>query len=173
GGRQVPDSRVLKGDRCPAMVAPSLEIQAHSAPLGLAFYTGQLFPAEYRGSLFVAYHGSWNRTIPTGYKVCGSRSTVGRRRAARISRRAFPPGVRCRRGPSTCSWDATARSTSPRTSSPTTSSGSPTGPAEGDATRPPLPTRAVGVPPRGARAVGARGRASRPRAPAGLRAGDR
>ena len=69
GGRRVPDSRVLKGERCPAMITPSLEIQAHSAPLGLAFYTGQHFPAEYRGSLFVAYHGSWNRSVPTGYKV--------------------------------------------------------------------------------------------------------
>ncbi|MGH7411346.1 MAG: PQQ-dependent sugar dehydrogenase, partial [Candidatus Methylomirabilis sp.] len=48
---------------------PTLEIQAHSAPLGLAFYTGQQFPREYQGSLFVAYHGSWNRSVPTGYKV--------------------------------------------------------------------------------------------------------
>src|SRR6267142_1203626 len=69
GGRRIPDSRVLKGERCPPMITPSLEIQAHSAPLGLAFYTGQHFPAEYRGSLFVAYHGSWNRSVPTGYKV--------------------------------------------------------------------------------------------------------
>ncbi|HEV8532606.1 MAG TPA: sorbosone dehydrogenase family protein [Methylomirabilota bacterium] len=69
GGKTFVDSRVLKGDRCPSMTAPSLEIQAHSAPLGLAFYTGQQFPAEYRGSLFVAYHGSWNRSVPTGYKV--------------------------------------------------------------------------------------------------------
>ncbi len=69
GGKTFVDSRVLKGDRCPPMTAPSLEIQAHSAPLGLAFYTGQQFPAEYRGSLFVAYHGSWNRSVPTGYKV--------------------------------------------------------------------------------------------------------
>jgi glucose/arabinose dehydrogenase len=44
-------------------------MQAHSAPLGLTFYTGQQFPQEYRGDLFVAFHGSWNRTEPTGYKV--------------------------------------------------------------------------------------------------------
>jgi len=48
---------------------PTLEIQAHSAPLGLTFYTGHQFPPEFRGSLFVAYHGSWNRSVPTGYKV--------------------------------------------------------------------------------------------------------
>lgn len=51
-------------------VAPALvELQAHSAPLGLVFYTGELFPAEYQGDLFIAYHGSWNRSVPTGYKV--------------------------------------------------------------------------------------------------------
>jgi glucose/arabinose dehydrogenase len=58
-----------KGERCRQMTQPTLEIQAHSAPLGLAFYTGEQFPREYRGSLFVAYHGSWNRSVPTGYKV--------------------------------------------------------------------------------------------------------
>jgi len=44
-------------------------LQAHSAPLDLAFYVGDAFPPEYRGDLFIAYHGSWNRSVPTGYKV--------------------------------------------------------------------------------------------------------
>ena len=44
-------------------------IQAHSAPLGLAFNFGNNFPSEYKGNLFVAYHGSWNRKVPTGYKI--------------------------------------------------------------------------------------------------------
>ena len=44
-------------------------MQAHSAPLGLTFYTGSQFPAEYHGDLFVAFHGSWNRSEPTGYKL--------------------------------------------------------------------------------------------------------
>lgn len=49
---------------------PSLvDLQAHSAPLGLAFYYGDSFPQEYRGNLFVAFHGSWNRNVPTGYKI--------------------------------------------------------------------------------------------------------
>lgn len=49
---------------------PSLvDLQAHSAPLGLAFYYGDSFPKEYRGDLFVAYHGSWNRKEATGYKI--------------------------------------------------------------------------------------------------------
>jgi len=48
---------------------PVLEYQAHSAPLGLAFYTGGTFPATYRQGFFTAFHGSWNRSVPTGYKV--------------------------------------------------------------------------------------------------------
>ena len=46
-----------------------VDLQAHSAPLGLVFYNGTAFPNEYLGKLFVAYHGSWNRNVPTGYKI--------------------------------------------------------------------------------------------------------
>ena len=50
--------------------ASYIDIPAHSAPLGLAFVPGNAsWPAEYKNDLFVAYHGSWNRTVPTGYKV--------------------------------------------------------------------------------------------------------
>lgn len=48
---------------------PELAMQAHAAPLDLEFYDGGSFPASYRGDLFVTFHGSWNRTTPTGYKV--------------------------------------------------------------------------------------------------------
>lgn len=54
---------------CDDAVAPVVDLQAHSAPLGLVFYDGGTFPEEYRGDLFVAFHGSWNRSVPTGYKV--------------------------------------------------------------------------------------------------------
>jgi glucose/arabinose dehydrogenase len=54
---------------CQGVTPPVVEMQAHSAPLGLAFYTGEQFPEEYRDDLFVAFHGSWNRSVPTGYKV--------------------------------------------------------------------------------------------------------
>lgn len=53
----------------PKTIPPALLIQSHSAPLGLAFYQGSMFPADYRGSLFVALHGSWNRANRTGYKI--------------------------------------------------------------------------------------------------------
>jgi glucose/arabinose dehydrogenase len=54
---------------CEGVAEPVVEMQAHTAPLGLGFYTGEQFPEEYRGDLFVALHGSWNRTVPVGYRV--------------------------------------------------------------------------------------------------------
>lgn len=46
-----------------------IDIQAHSAPLGLAFIPAEGWPEDYQSNLIVAYHGSWNRTVPTGYKI--------------------------------------------------------------------------------------------------------
>jgi glucose/arabinose dehydrogenase len=51
------------------ITVPDVLIQPHSASLGLTFYTGNSFPAEYRGDGFAAEHGSWNRSKHTGYKV--------------------------------------------------------------------------------------------------------
>ena len=51
------------------VVTPDVLFQPHSAPIGFAIYDGKQFPAEYRGDLFVAFHGSWNRTKRTGYKL--------------------------------------------------------------------------------------------------------
>jgi glucose/arabinose dehydrogenase len=53
----------------PPVALPEVLLQAHSASLGSAFYVGQQFPPEYHGSLFLAEHGSWNRSNPTGSKV--------------------------------------------------------------------------------------------------------
>jgi glucose/arabinose dehydrogenase len=70
-GDRVPDSKFTKpGDnRCKNVIPPKVQMQAHSAPLGLAFYEGSEFPPEYRNNIFVAFHGSWNRSVPTGYKI--------------------------------------------------------------------------------------------------------
>jgi len=57
------------GERCAQARGPAITFPAHSAPLGLAFYTGARFPETFRGDLFVALHGSWDRSFPTGYKV--------------------------------------------------------------------------------------------------------
>ncbi|HEY3222095.1 MAG TPA: PQQ-dependent sugar dehydrogenase [Gemmatimonadales bacterium] len=66
------------GADCSGVEPPALTFQAHSAPLGIAFYTGATFPAEYRGDAFMTYHGSWNRTVPTGAKVVRVRVQNGR-----------------------------------------------------------------------------------------------
>lgn len=50
-------------------VKPEVEMVAHAADLGMTFYTGQQFPAKYRGGIFSAQHGSWNRTTPVGARI--------------------------------------------------------------------------------------------------------
>ncbi len=57
----------LKDMKEPAnAVFPQVEFPAHQAQLGMTFYTGKMFPEKYRGGIFVASHGSWNSTVPTG-----------------------------------------------------------------------------------------------------------
>ena len=77
-GNRIPDPDFGSRERCARTQPDTFEMQAHSAPLGLAFYTGSMFPAEYRGDLFIAFHGSWNRSVPTGYKVVRVRFKNGR-----------------------------------------------------------------------------------------------
>ncbi len=78
-GGDVPDPD-FAGDRgCGEFTPPVRRLQAHVAPLGLKFYTGTAFPEAYRGQLFVAEHGSWNRSEPVGYRVM-----MGRREGDRI-----------------------------------------------------------------------------------------
>ncbi len=66
------------GADCSGVEPPALTVQAHSAPLGLAFYAGAMFPADYQGDAFMTYHGSWNRAVPTGAKVVRVRVQNGR-----------------------------------------------------------------------------------------------
>jgi len=70
-GDRIPDREFTRpgDDRCKTMIPPTVQMQAHSAPLGLAFSRGNAFPPDYRNNLFVAFHGSWNRSVPTGAKV--------------------------------------------------------------------------------------------------------
>ncbi len=53
----------------PNVTNPQVYTEAHAADLGLAFYTGKVFPAKFQGGLFSAQHGSWNRTTPIGARV--------------------------------------------------------------------------------------------------------
>lgn len=59
-----------KDEEPPAdVVMPAVEMDAHAADLGMIFYTGDQFPEKYRGGIFSAQHGSWNRTTPIGARV--------------------------------------------------------------------------------------------------------
>ena len=59
-----------KDDPVPAgVIGPQAEMAPHAADLGMMFYTGRMFPQEYRGGIFSAQHGSWNRTTPVGARV--------------------------------------------------------------------------------------------------------
>lgn len=80
-GNRIPNPEYGDTRRCARTIPPAITDTAHSAPLGCSFYTGTQFPAEYRGDFFVAYHGSWNRSRPTGYKVVRVRVQGGRPRA--------------------------------------------------------------------------------------------
>jgi glucose/arabinose dehydrogenase len=77
GGHQDPHHAGARPDLKDKVTVPDVLIQAHSASLGLAFYTGNAFPAEYRGDGFAAEHGSWNRSKRTGYKVIRIRMKDG------------------------------------------------------------------------------------------------
>jgi glucose/arabinose dehydrogenase len=59
----------LRPDKVKASLTPDLLFESHSSAMDLVFYQGEQFPADYRGSAFVALKGSWNRSEPTGYKV--------------------------------------------------------------------------------------------------------
>ena len=68
-GDDIADPDFGKGKDCDAYRDPAAELGPHVAALGLLFYRGDLFPAEYRGRVFVAEHGSWNRSDPIGYRI--------------------------------------------------------------------------------------------------------
>ena len=65
----LPDPKFGAGRRAQEFVPPVVKIQAHAAALGLTFYNAAQFPAEYHNALFVAEHGSWNRSSKVGYRV--------------------------------------------------------------------------------------------------------
>jgi glucose/arabinose dehydrogenase len=69
GGNEDPRRRGERPDLKDKVTIPDVLIQAHSASLGMTFYEASQFPGEYRGSIFAAEHGSWNRSKRTGYKV--------------------------------------------------------------------------------------------------------
>lgn len=68
-GGDIVDPEYGRGATCSDFVPPAQELGPHVAALGLEFYTGTLFPEDYRGSIFIAEHGSWNRSKKIGYRI--------------------------------------------------------------------------------------------------------
>ena len=64
-----PDPEYGARRACSEFSAPALNQGGHVAPDGLRFYSGAMFPAEYRNRMFIAQHGSWNRTRKSGYRI--------------------------------------------------------------------------------------------------------
>ena len=64
-----PEPELAALGSCADSVAPTQELGAHVAPLGIAFYTGSMFPEAYQNQVFIAEHGSWNRSEKIGYRV--------------------------------------------------------------------------------------------------------
>ena len=69
GGNQDPRHAGKHPELKDKVIVPDVLIQPHNASLQLMFYEGKQFPAAYRGDIFAAQHGSWNRAIRTGYQV--------------------------------------------------------------------------------------------------------
>jgi len=56
-------------EACTKFEPPAMKLAPHGAAIGMRFYTGSMFPQEYRNQIFIAEHGSWNRTTPIGYRI--------------------------------------------------------------------------------------------------------
>lgn len=65
----IPDPKFGDGHPCSDYTPPVAKLNAHTAALGMKFYTGDMFPEEYKGHVLIAEHGSWNRSEPTGYRI--------------------------------------------------------------------------------------------------------
>ncbi len=77
-GGYIPDPELAEDKKCSQFTAPVWKFRAHMAPLGLRFYRGKQFPAEFKNQLLVAEHGSWNRSEPQGYRVALIKLKLGK-----------------------------------------------------------------------------------------------
>ena len=68
-GGDIPDPKFGSKRSCNEFAPPALKLGAHVAALGMKFYGGEMFPPQYKNSIFIAEHGSWNRSIPVGYRI--------------------------------------------------------------------------------------------------------
>jgi glucose/arabinose dehydrogenase len=68
-GQALADPQFGRDKPCADFTPPAAELGPHVAALGMRFYTGTMFPPQYRGRIFIAEHGSWNRSTPIGYRI--------------------------------------------------------------------------------------------------------
>ncbi len=68
-GSDIRDPEYGEGINLSQFTRPVQELGPHVAALGMEFYTGNMFPAQYKNSIFIAEHGSWNRSVKIGYRV--------------------------------------------------------------------------------------------------------
>ncbi len=68
-GKKISDPEFGTKRKCEEFIPPAIELGPHVGALGMRFYTGKMFPGEYRNQIFIAEHGSWNRSAPIGYRV--------------------------------------------------------------------------------------------------------
>jgi glucose/arabinose dehydrogenase len=72
-GGDIPDPRFGEKRKCDEFTPPALRLGPHVAAIGMRFYTGAMFPPAYRNQIFIAEHGSWNRSSPLGYRIALAR----------------------------------------------------------------------------------------------------
>jgi glucose/arabinose dehydrogenase len=68
-GDDIADPHFGKDRPCSDFISPAMKLGPHVAAIGMRFYTGTMFPEEYRDQIFIAEHGSWNRSTPLGYRI--------------------------------------------------------------------------------------------------------
>jgi glucose/arabinose dehydrogenase len=87
-GQGIPDPDLTTDGSCEEFTPAAQPLPAHVAALGMRFYDGKMFPEEYQGQIFIAEHGSWNRVVPTGYRL----SMVRLENGAPVSYEIFAEG---------------------------------------------------------------------------------
>ena len=87
-GKDVRDPEFGKGVDLSKFVKPAMELGPHVASLGMRFYTGDMFPPEYKNQIFIAEHGSWNRSQKIGYRVVAVKVSNGKA----VSQQIFAQG---------------------------------------------------------------------------------
>ena len=80
----IPDPKFGRRHECREFDGPEIRLGPHVAPLGMKFYTGDMFPGQYHGQIFIAEHGSWNRSEPIGYRISVVKLERGRAKSYKV-----------------------------------------------------------------------------------------